>query len=146
MNSLTPLPHSLQNHHRLSHMHTELSYIAIPNPHTPMDIQPFFQLSPTLSPAHGPENPYNPETELGHRFVDYRNNGETQASLVVTTCEIEATHGCLDIHYYTQESTTEEFMDLTCVQCLVARVRDEGRRWAILDRSGSLSRPDFVDV
>lgn len=64
----------------------------------------------------------------------------------VTACEVEATHGRLDIHYYTQESRTEEFMDLTCVQCLVARMKDEGNRWAIMDRSGSLSRPDFVDT
>lgn len=64
----------------------------------------------------------------------------------VTTCEIEATHGLLDIQYYSHESKTEEFMDLSCVQCLVARVKDIGRRWAILDRSGSLSRPNFVDT
>lgn len=64
----------------------------------------------------------------------------------VTACEIEATHGRLDIHYYTHESKAEEFVDLTCVQCLVARMKDEGNRWAIMDRSGSLSRPDFVDT
>lgn len=64
----------------------------------------------------------------------------------ITPCEIESTHGRLDIHYYTRESTTEEYLDLTCVQCLVARVKDTERRWAILDRSGSLSRPEFVDT
>lgn len=71
---------------------------------------------------------------------------ETVLLAGVTACEIEATHGRLDIHYYTHESKTEEFMDLTCVQCLVARMRDGGSRWAIMDRSGSLSRPEFVDT
>ncbi|KAI0046026.1 hypothetical protein FA95DRAFT_1583188 [Auriscalpium vulgare] len=59
----------------------------------------------------------------------------------ITQCQVEATHSALDIQYYKQESKTEEIVDIQCIQCLVGRVRDVGNpRWAIIDRSGSLSR------
>jgi len=43
----------------------------------------------------------------------------------------------LDIHDYTKEGAPH-VVDVTSVQCLVARVKDE-MQWSILDRSGSLA-------
>lgn len=57
---------------------------------------------------------------------------------VIRTCKIEESHPALDIHYYSQESTLD-VLDITTIQALVGRVHDRGR-WAIIDRSGSLSR------
>ncbi|KAI0043591.1 hypothetical protein FA95DRAFT_1546235 [Auriscalpium vulgare] len=63
----------------------------------------------------------------------------------ITRCQVTSTHGDLDIHYYTQESKTEEFFDIQCIQCLVGRVRDGSTtQWAVIDRSGSLSRALYV--
>ena len=36
-------------------------------------------------------------------------------------------------------------MDIGCIECLVGRVRDvERKRWAIVDRTGSLVRNVFI--
>lgn len=35
-------------------------------------------------------------------------------------------------------------MDLTCVQCVVGRIKSRGR-WALLDRSGTMARAMFAD-
>ncbi|KAI0062793.1 hypothetical protein BV25DRAFT_1803535 [Artomyces pyxidatus] len=61
----------------------------------------------------------------------------------ITPCDIDATHAHLDIHYYAKESRTEQFVDADCIQCLVGRVRD-GTRWAVIDRSGALSRAVYI--
>jgi hypothetical protein len=58
----------------------------------------------------------------------------------ITPCNIDSVHETLDIHYYTKESSTERIVDLTCIQCLVGRVQYAENRWAIIDRSGPLSR------
>ena len=62
----------------------------------------------------------------------------------ITTCKINAIHEALDIHYYIKESSTESIIDVTCVQCLVGQVQYAANRWAIIDRSGSLSRAVWV--
>jgi hypothetical protein len=62
----------------------------------------------------------------------------------ITACKIESDHAMLDIHFYVQESKTVSIVDLNCVQCLVGRVQYAENRWAIIDRSGSLSRALWV--
>ncbi|KAI0309125.1 hypothetical protein OF83DRAFT_1072534 [Amylostereum chailletii] len=61
----------------------------------------------------------------------------------ITSCKVIRKHPKLDIHYYKDESMTEELYDASCVQCVVGRVFDNGL-WAIIDRSGSLSRAVWV--
>ncbi|KAH9849713.1 hypothetical protein C2E23DRAFT_932379 [Lenzites betulinus] len=56
----------------------------------------------------------------------------------IQRCLIENDHRTLDIHYYKRLGGLE-LVDITTVQCLVGRVQDRGR-FAIIDRSGSLSR------
>ncbi|KAI0749059.1 hypothetical protein C8Q74DRAFT_1320437 [Fomes fomentarius] len=57
---------------------------------------------------------------------------------VICTCAEEETHPTLDIHYYSRYSTLK-VLDITTIQCLVGRIHDRGQ-WAIIDRSGALSR------
>ncbi|KAI8998957.1 hypothetical protein BD414DRAFT_407127 [Trametes punicea] len=63
---------------------------------------------------------------------------------VIQQCVIEERNEDLDIHYYSKMGGVE-VVDLTTIQCLVGRIRDR-HRWAIIDRSGSLSRALYVDV
>jgi len=44
----------------------------------------------------------------------------------------------LDMHFY-RDVGVLDVVDITCLQCLVGRVKD-GARWAIIDRSGRLAR------
>ncbi len=62
---------------------------------------------------------------------------------VIRTCTIEGDHSVLDIHFYKNLGRVE-VVDLTTIQCVVGRVRDRGR-FGIIDRSGTLARPEFVD-
>lgn len=66
----------------------------------------------------------------------------TIALAAIRSCPILKSHKDLDIHYYTKEGSID-VLDLTCVQCVVGRVKD-GHGWAIIDRSGSLSRTIFA--
>jgi hypothetical protein len=50
---------------------------------------------------------------------------------------------CLGIKYYSKEGAVH-VVDMTCVQCLVGRIRDRNR-WAIIDRSRSLALALYVD-
>ena len=51
----------------------------------------------------------------------------------------------LRIPYYTKPKEANICaVDMTTLMCLVGRVRD-GRRWAIVDRSGDMARAEFVD-
>ena len=65
----------------------------------------------------------------------------------IRTCILEDSNTllveALDIHDYTKEGALH-VVDVTSVQCLVARVKDE-MRWSILDRSGSLARAVEAD-
>ncbi|KAH7904628.1 hypothetical protein BJ138DRAFT_1018871 [Hygrophoropsis aurantiaca] len=50
----------------------------------------------------------------------------------------------LDIHFYKNVSATLDVVDIVCVQCLVGRIPlEDGRSWAIIDRSGNLARAVF---
>ena len=62
---------------------------------------------------------------------------------IVHSCAIEATHAKLDVQYYTKDGALE-VIDITTIQCLVARVKDRGQ-WAIVDRSGSLARALYIE-
>lgn len=62
---------------------------------------------------------------------------------IVRTCTVDVSHSQLDIHYYTKQGALE-VVDITTVQCLVGRIEDR-KRWAIIDRSGSLSRAIYVE-
>jgi len=54
----------------------------------------------------------------------------------IKTCEVEAFNS-LNARYYSKLGPLE-VVDMACVQCVVGRVQ-VGRRWAIIDRSGTLS-------
>ena len=60
----------------------------------------------------------------------------------VRTCANPRMKGENDIYYYSREGHLE-VIDISCVQCLVGRVKD-GSEWAIIDRSDGCARPVFV--
>lgn len=62
----------------------------------------------------------------------------------VQQCQIMRNHpNGLDIHYYRKMGSVD-VVDITSVQCLVARAPLE-KEWALFDRSGSLARAEFRD-
>ncbi|RPD71195.1 hypothetical protein L226DRAFT_547468 [Lentinus tigrinus ALCF2SS1-7] len=61
---------------------------------------------------------------------------------VIRTCVTDGDHNVLDIHYYKNHGRVE-VVEITTIQCVVGRVKDRGR-FAIIDRSGALARPEFV--
>ncbi|KAH9935848.1 hypothetical protein B0H21DRAFT_813369 [Amylocystis lapponica] len=65
----------------------------------------------------------------------------------IRSCLVDSSHSELDIHFYPQGAAGVgplDLVDVTCVQCLVGRVPD-GQRWAIIDRSGMLSRAIYAE-
>lgn len=70
-------------------------------------------------------------------------HGETLLLAVIRSCTIEASDDRLDLHFYKQLGRTE-VVDLTTIQCVVGRVHDRGR-YAIIDRSGTLSRALYLE-
>ncbi|KAH9849072.1 hypothetical protein C2E23DRAFT_870815 [Lenzites betulinus] len=70
-------------------------------------------------------------------------HNETLLLAVIRTCSIESSDDRLDLHFYKQLGRTE-VVDLTTIQCVVGRIHDRGR-YAIIDRSGALSRALYVD-
>ena len=51
----------------------------------------------------------------------------------------------LDIHLYREgDDARLDITDITGVQCLVGRVRDGSKGWAIIDRSGTLARAVYL--
>ena len=51
----------------------------------------------------------------------------------------------LNFQFYKKEKEAFSVVDIECIECLVGRVRDvEGRRWAIVDRTGSLVRDIYI--
>jgi hypothetical protein len=67
------------------------------------------------------------------------NTAQTVLLAGITTCNVDVEHPVLDIHFYKTEGV-EEIYGLECVQCLIGRVPYSEQRWAIIDRSGALSR------
>lgn len=61
----------------------------------------------------------------------------------IHTCQVISTHRSLDIHYY-KNLGGKEVVDADTIACVVGRVRDR-EQWAIIDRSGTLSRAVYVD-
>jgi hypothetical protein len=61
----------------------------------------------------------------------------------IKNCPIER-HNDLDMHYYRNENGYTEIMDISAIQCLVARIFDRGW-WTIIDRSGKLARVEAVE-
>lgn len=64
----------------------------------------------------------------------------------IQPCKVHSRHNILDIHYYRAYSTPLVF-DITCVQCLVGRIKldDFSSDWAIIDRSGTLAQAYYVE-
>lgn len=60
----------------------------------------------------------------------------------IHTCQVIASHRNLDIHYY-KNLGRREIVDADTIACVVGRVRDRDQ-WAIIDRSGALSRAVYV--
>lgn len=60
----------------------------------------------------------------------------------IRTCKLEKDDSRmkdLNIHFYSSMGGLH-FIDITTIQCLVGRVKDGERGWAIIDRNGALSR------
>lgn len=71
----------LLNHHQTAHTQAQMSQYN-PGPSTPVDLDPFLQHflasdgtpASISSPVYGPENPYDPYTELGRAFIERRDS------------------------------------------------------------------------
>lgn len=61
----------------------------------------------------------------------------------IKNCPIERQND-LDMHYYRNENGYTEIVDISAIQCLVARIFDRGW-WTIMDRSGKLARVEAVE-
>lgn len=69
---------------------------------------------------------------------------ETRVLAIVGTRDTK-TETCLDIPYYAQSGRVSvRAVDITTLMCLVGRIND-GRRCAIVDRSGDMARAEFFD-
>ncbi|KAJ7234807.1 hypothetical protein C8J57DRAFT_1574508 [Mycena rebaudengoi] len=69
---------------------------------------------------------------------------ETLFLAAIRNCKIDCANS-LDMHYY-RNAGRLEVVDMTCVQCLVGRVKTKVKgvdMWAIIDRSGTLARPYY---
>jgi hypothetical protein len=67
-------------------------------------------------------------------------NPENVIFTSIRNCPIERQNvENLDLHYYRNEEGYTEVVDITAIQCLVARIFDRGW-WTIIDRSGKLAR------
>lgn len=78
-----------------------------------------------------------------------RSLGIKQSETIILTAiqvcvEPTAALNGLDLHYYSKMGRVE-VVDLTCVQCVVGRVKDPDTNsgWVVIDRSGSLARAVF---
>ena len=62
----------------------------------------------------------------------------------IRACDLEAKNS-LGMPYYSNLGCFE-VVDMSCVQCLVARIAEsaEKKRWALVDRSGNIDRSYYV--
>ena len=61
----------------------------------------------------------------------------------IKSCDVEWKHNLFNIHYY-KCYKTPGVVAIKAIQCLVGRVKvGEGRYWAIIDRSGTLSQAEW---
>jgi hypothetical protein len=65
------------------------------------------------------------------------NTGSTLILAGIRQCEVDATNS-MGMPFYSKMGRFE-VVDITCVQCLVGRIRND-KRWAIIDRTGGLQR------
>lgn len=74
-------------------------------------------------------------------------NGPTTVILAaIRTCILDSNTlntKALDIHHYKKEGGLH-ILDVTSIQCLVGRVKDDGG-WSIIDRSGCLARAVYLN-
>lgn len=63
----------------------------------------------------------------------------------IRRCDLEEVNA-LNMPYYTK-TARYEVVDMTCVQCLVARIAEQHpvKRWAIADRSNNVDRSFYVE-
>ncbi|KAL4244402.1 hypothetical protein ABKN59_010137 [Abortiporus biennis] len=81
---------------------------------------------------------------LRHQPEAPQSSPQTILLAAIRTCRVNKRHKELDIHYY-EDLGPLEIVDLNSIQCLVGRICDR-KQWAIIDRSGALSRAVFVDT
>ena len=79
--------------------------------------------------------PATPDLNLSH--------SEILVLAEIQPCKIFSRHSSLDIQYYKDYGTPLIF-DITCIQCLVGRIKLDGGRWAIIDRSGTLAQAYYA--
>jgi len=51
----------------------------------------------------------------------------------------------LDIHFFSKEKESFDIVDITCIQCLIGRVKAGENNWAIIDRSGKLAQATYQE-
>lgn len=82
--------------------------------------------------------------DLAPGIVPSITRSETHVLAIIGIRDTE-TETRLGIPYYTEPKEAKvRAVDMNTLMCLVGRVRD-GRRWAIVDRSGDMARAEFVD-
>ena len=82
--------------------------------------------------------------ELPPGTIPSHPQSETRVLAIIGTRDTE-TETRLGIPYYTEPKEAKvRAVDMTTLMCLVGRIKD-GRRWAIIDRSGDMARAEFVD-
>lgn len=121
----------------------------------PFSIQLQYEmLVPIGGGKYGPKTYYG---QLEHIYtVTFPNGCPGLEIFHPTTLIIACIHRCnfkaedpqlvrLDIHLYKEEDEKRlDVVDITTIQCLVGRVRDGPKSWAIIDRSGSLARAAYL--
>ena len=51
----------------------------------------------------------------------------------------------LGLHFYQKERDAFRVVDISCIECLVGRLKDvERKQWAIVDRTGSVVRDVYI--
>lgn len=80
--SHSPCVSRVLRHHQILHMQAHLILIT-PGPSEPTVTDVLFLLqsftrddSPTPGPVYGPEDPFNPYTEIGRAFIERRDSGD----------------------------------------------------------------------
>jgi len=121
----------------------------------PFSIQLQYEvLEPMGGGGYGPKTYYG---QLEHIYtITFPNGCPGLAISDPTTFILTCIHRCriraenpqltrLDIHLYKEgDDKRLDVTDITTIQCLVGRVRDGPKRWAIIDRSGSLARATYL--
>ena len=72
-----------------------------------------------------------------------KNTSTTVVLRVIRTCVMDSNHNVLDIHYYKNHGHID-VVKITTIQCVVGRIKDRGC-FAIIDQSGALAHPEFVE-